>query len=112
MPENETDVDLSESEVDVRVPLDGEDWEIALQPYKGNPSAALSLGFRLIVLRSYLSVEPLKIQEAIAAIDLAVEVLFPHTQFHDLSLDFFRKVIEGKVTFEEEQKLKALGVNF
>ncbi len=72
MPDNQTD----EPE-----PLDYEDWEIALEPYKRNLGAALMLGFNLMVLKSYLAVEPLKIQEAIEGIDRAVEVLFPLTQF-------------------------------
>lgn len=92
--------------------LDPEDWEIALAPYEGHAGAALSLGFLLMVLRSYLSVEPLKIQEAIHAIDLVVEVLFSHTQFHEVSQELFRKVIEGKLTFEEDQKLRGMGIEF
>ena len=92
--------------------IDAEDWEIALAPYEGNPSAALSLGFRLMALKSYLTADPRKIQEAIAALDLAVEVLFLHTQFRELSLESFRKLVEGKLTFEEEEKLRAMGIEF
>lgn len=93
-------------------PLNTEDLEIALEPYKDNPGAALSLGFNLMILRSYLSVEPLKIEDAIKGIDLALEVLFPHTEFHIVSFDYFLKVIEGKLTVEQEQTLKALGIKF
>ena len=100
------------SENDNRGPLDADDWELSFVPYAGNPGAALALGFRLMVLRSFLAVEPLKIQEAIDGIDLAVEAVFPHTQFHELSLEFFRKVIEGELTFEEDQKLRAMGFEF
>ena len=28
-------------------PLETQDWELALEPYKGNPGSALSLGFNL-----------------------------------------------------------------
>ena len=103
---------MSENDQVVEEPLDAEDWEIAFAPYEGNPGAALSLGFRLMVLKSYLAVEPLKIQDAIKALDLAVEVLFPHTQFHGVSQELFRKVIEGKLTFEEDQKLREMGIEF
>jgi hypothetical protein len=92
--------------------LDTEDWEIAFAPYEGHPGAALMLGFHLMVLKSYLCIEPLKVQEAIEAIDRAVDVLFPHTQFHELSQDFFRKVIEGTLTFEEDQMLRSMGIEF
>lgn len=93
-------------------PLDAEDWEIALAPYEGNPGAALTLGFHLMVLKGYLSVEPIKLHEAINAIDLAVQVLFPHTQFHEVSQELFLKVIEGNLTLEEDQKLRAIGIQF
>ena len=92
--------------------LDADDWEIALAPYEGNAGAALSFGFRLMVLKKYLRADPHKVQEAIAALDLAVEVLFRHTQIHDLSLELFRKIIEGDLTFEEDQKLRAMGIEF
>ena len=46
------------------------------------------------------------------ALDLAMEVLFPLTQFHDASFNLFLKYSEGKLTFEEEQILGALGVKF
>jgi hypothetical protein len=91
---------------------DAEDWEIAFEPYKGHPGAALQLGFLLIILRSYLSVAPYKIDECIDALDLAVDVLFPHTEFHLVSQELFLKVIEGTITREEEQLLNALGIRF
>ena len=90
--------------------LDAEDWQIAFEPYNGNPSAALSLGYRFTTLKEYLTEEPPKIKETIAAIDLGIEALFPFTDFHNISLDLFRKMIEGQLTFEEEEKLRALGV--
>ena len=93
-------------------PLDTEDWEICFAPYTGHPDAVLTMGFNLMVLKSYLCIEPLRIQEAIDGIDRAVDVLFPHTDFHNITRDLFRKVIEGKLTLEEEQTLKALGAKF
>ena len=93
-------------------PLDTEDWELALEPFKGNPGAALMLGFNFMVLKSYLAVEPLKIQEANDGLDRGLEVLYPYTQFHAVSVRLFRKLIEGKLTLEEEEKLKALGIEF
>jgi hypothetical protein len=44
------------------------------------------------------------------ALDLAMEVLFPYTDFHKASFDLFLKFTDGKLTFDEEQMLKALGV--
>lgn len=90
--------------------IDAEDWQIAFEPYKGNPTAALSLGFRFTTLKEYLTDELPKVKEAIEAMDLAIEVLFPFTDFHSVSLDLFRKMIKGQLTVEEEEKLRALGV--
>ena len=93
-------------------PLDTEDWELALEPFKGNPGAALMLGYNFMVLKSYLAVEPLRIQQANEGIDRGLEVLYPYTQFHEVSIRMFRRLIEGKLTLEEEEKLKALGIEF
>jgi hypothetical protein len=90
-------------------PLDAEDWEIAFEPYEGQPGAALSLGFQLMILRSYLSVKPLRIQDAIEGIDCALDVLFPFTEFHEVSQGLFLRLVEGKQPRDEEKILEALG---
>lgn len=102
MPENEPENDTPD--------LDAEDWQIAFEPYKGNPSAALSLGYRFMVLKDYLTAKSPRVQEAIEAIDLAIDALFPFSDFHGVSQDLFRKMIQGQLTVEEEEKLRALGI--
>ena len=97
---------------DDRYPLDPEDWILAFAPYDGEPGAALSLGVNLMILRAYLSVMPLKISESVEALDRAMEVLFPFTEFHELSYDLFVRFADGKLTTEEEGILTALGVKF
>lgn len=92
--------------------MDREDWEAAFEPYEGNPSDALTLGCKLGMLRAYLDAQTIKCRHAIKALDLATEVLFPFTSFHSASFDLFIKFTEGKLTFEEEQMLNALGVKF
>jgi hypothetical protein len=64
------------------LPLDSEDWELALAPYDDNPGAALMLAFHLTVLKAYLDIEPLKIQEAVEGLDRGIEILFRYTGFH------------------------------
>jgi hypothetical protein len=90
--------------------LDRDDWEFALEPYEGNPRAALLLGFNVAVLRAYLDAQTIKCRKVIEALDLALELLFPLTEFHKASLDLFLKYMDGKLTFEEEQMLTALGI--
>jgi hypothetical protein len=95
-----------------RYPLETEDWILAFAPYDGEPGAALSLGVNLMILRAYLSVMPLKISESVEALDRAMDVLFPFTQFHEVSYDLFVRFADGKLTMEEEEMLKAMGVKF
>ena len=92
--------------------LDTEDWELAFEPYEGHPGPALTLGFNLTVLKSYISVEPLKIQEAIDTLDWAMEVLFHYSQFHELAYGLFHRLIRGQLTLEQEELLKSLGLKF
>jgi len=90
--------------------IDRDDWEFALQPYEGNPRAALLLGFNVAVLRAYLDAQTIKCRKVIEALDHVLEVLFPLTEFHKASFDLFLKYMDGKLTFDEEQMLIALGV--
>lgn len=90
--------------------LDRDDWEFALEPYEGNPRAALLLGFNVAMLRAYLDAQTIKCRKVIEALDQALVVLFPHTEFHKASFDLFLRYADGKLTFEEEQMLHALGI--
>lgn len=90
--------------------LDRDDWEFAFEPYEGNPRAALLLGFNVAVLRAYLDAQTIKCRKVIEVLDLALEVLFPLTEFHKASFELFLKYMDGKLTFDEEQMLNALGI--
>jgi hypothetical protein len=92
--------------------MDHEDWQVAFEPYEGNPSAALSLGFKLAILRAYLDAQTIKCRHAIKTLDLALEALFPFTSFHATSFALFIRLTEGKLEFDEEQMLNALGIKF
>jgi hypothetical protein len=92
--------------------IDREDWEIAFAPFDGNPGAALRLGFNVAILRTHLDGLLIKSRPVMESLDLAMEVLFPYTSFHDASFGLFVRLTEGKLTFEEEQMLNALGVKF
>ena len=96
----------------VSVPLDAEDWEIAFATLSEDPSAALSMGFNLMILKSYLTATPFKLHEAIESLDCAMEILFQHTDFHDISYALFVRLAGGKLTLEEEKMLRTLGVKF
>ena len=82
------------------------------EPYEGHPGDAQTLGCKLGMLRAYLDAQTIQCRQAIKALDLALEVLYPFTSFHDASCDLFIKYAQVGLTFEEEQMVKALGVKF
>ena len=107
MQNNRNTQDISE-----HAGIDTEDWEIAFEPYEGQPGPALTLGFNLTVLKSFIAVEPPKLQEAIDSLDWAMEVLFHHTEFHEIAYGLFHRLIKGQMTPEEEELLRSLGLKF
>jgi hypothetical protein len=92
--------------------MDCEDWQVAFEPNEGRPGNALTLASKLGMLRAYLDAQTIQCRQAIKALDLALEVLFPFTSFHGVSFDLFIKHTQVGLTFEEEQMAKALGVKF
>ena len=90
--------------------MDRHDWEIAFEPLEGTGYAAIRMGFNIRTLRKYLDAQPFKPRPVMEALDLALEVLFPLTEFHKASFDLFLKSVDCELTFEEEQMLNALGV--
>ena len=90
--------------------IDRRDWELAFEPLEGTGYAVIKMGFNIRTLRKHLDEQLFKPRPVMEALDLAMEVLFPLTDFHKASFDLFLKFTDGKLTFEEEQMLKALGV--
>jgi hypothetical protein len=90
--------------------MDCGDWELAFEPLKADPYAAIRMGFNIRMIYKYLDAQLFKPRPVMEALDLAMEVLFPFTEFHKTSLELFLKFTDGELTFEEEQMLNALGV--
>ena len=90
--------------------MDSGDWELAFEPLKGDAYAAIRMGFNIRMIHKYLDAQLFKPRPVMEALDLAMEVLFPFTEFHKTSFELFLKFTDGELTFEEEQMLKALGV--
>jgi hypothetical protein len=88
--------------------LDPEDWRIALKPYEGNPQAALTLGIHLVELKRRIS--ELNMHGVLEAINVAIDCLYSHSQFHGVGRDLFESAIEGKLTSDKESLLRQLGV--
>nr|AUN36127.1 hypothetical protein [uncultured bacterium] len=108
------DVTTDEEEA-YRFPLplvERDQWELAFEPLKADPYAALQLGRYFTTMRKYLEARLIKPQAIIEAFDLAREVLFPLTDFHKSSFDLFKRLTEGDISTEEEDMLKAQGIRF
>lgn len=90
--------------------LDAEQWEIVLKVYAGHPVTALTLAYQLIEIKQSLQGGKKGVADAITALDLAIESLFPHTDFHKVGHKFYHRTIEGTLKPEHEEKLRQLGV--
>jgi hypothetical protein len=87
---------------------EAENWKIAVKVYAGQPVSALLLAYQLVAIKQ--SLERGRKGEAIESLDMAIDSLFQHTDFHRVGHKFFRRTIEGSLTPKQENKLRELGV--
>jgi hypothetical protein len=99
---------MSQNDQNVEFVLDTEDWEVAFEAYKGHPFAALQLAFHFTELKQ--EINSLRMHEALAAIDRAVDCLYAHSEFRIVSRDLFLTAIEGRLTTDREELLRQLGI--
>ena len=98
---------------DSQSPLpDTEDWQIILEPYFAHPETALGLARGLAAIRQWLKAKPPNVLWTIDSLDLAIEVLFEHTQFHSGAYDLYQTMIEGRADRAHEALAESLGVKF
>jgi hypothetical protein len=71
--------------------LDTENWKIVFKVYAGHPISALTLAYQLIAIKQSLQRGKKGIPDAIAGLDLAIEGLFPHTDFHKMGRKFYHR---------------------
>jgi len=107
--QNNPNTDDTDTQIDP-FEMDRLDFELAFEPLEKNTYAVLKLGFIFALMRKQLDAQLFKPRPVMDALELAMEVLFPLTQFHDASFNLFLKYSEGQLTIEEEQILNALGV--
>ena len=90
--------------------LDAENWKIVFKVYAGHPVLALTLAYQLIAVKQSLQRGQKGIPDAIAGLDLAIEGLYQHTDFHKMGRKFYQRTIEGTLKPEQEERLRKLGV--
>lgn len=87
-----------------------EQWKLVLEVYAGHPVTALTLAYQLIELKQSLERGTKGIPEAISGLDLAIEALYLHTDFHKMGRKFYRRTIAGNLKLKHQEKLRELGV--
>lgn len=88
--------------------LNPNDWKCIFQVYARDPSSALELAYQFIELKKSLKRGPKGIPDAIAALDQALETLYPHTDFHKLGHRLYHRTIDSTITQKEEDLISAL----
>lgn len=90
--------------------LEGENLKIALALYSGHPIPALLLAHQLTAIKQCLQRGRKGVPDAIAGLDLAIEALYPHTDFDKVSRKLYLRRLEGTIKPDQEEKLRQLGV--
>jgi hypothetical protein len=85
--------------------LEAENWAIALELYEGNPDDALLLAHQLMAIKQCLKRGRKGVQDAIEGLDLAIDSLYLHTDFHNVSHKLYLLRLEG--TIKPSQRRKA-----
>jgi len=89
---------------------DTEDWETVFKIYEDHSALAFSLAHHFIAVKEYLEGDRKSIPEAKAAIDEAVDCLYGYTDFRRVSHELFRAAVEGRITTDQEEAIRELGI--
>ncbi len=92
--------------------LTAEHWKTVLEVYAGHPVDALLLALQLTELKHSLKRGRSGVADAIAGLDLALEIIYLHTDIHKVSYKLYRQRLEGTLKSKQEEKLRELGVRF
>ena len=90
--------------------LEAENLKIALNRYEGHPIPALLLAHQLLAIKQCLQRGKKGIPDAITGLDMAVDTLFPFTEFYRVSHQLYMRRLEGTLKPREEEKLRQLGL--
>lgn len=90
--------------------LEAENWKIALKRYEGHAIPALLLAHQLMAIKQCLERGRKAIPDAIAGLDLAIEGLYQHTDFHKMGRKFYHRTLEGTLRPEQQDILRKLGL--
>ena len=92
------------------IPLDADDWDVVFALFKDHPYAALNLAYHFARLKQLLTGKLSDIPEAIAAIDRAIDRLYEHSEFRNVSHTLFRQTAGGALRAATEKTVHGLGI--
>jgi hypothetical protein len=75
--------------------LEAENWKIAVKHYEGHAIPALLLAHQLMAIKQCLQRGKKGIPDAIEGLDLAIDSLYPHTDFQKVSLQTISTEVGG-----------------
>jgi len=75
-----------------------------LKVYAGPPVSALTLAYQRIAIKQTLQRGPKGTSDAIASLDLAIDSLFPHTDFYKIGHKLYMRTIEGTLKTSARRK--------
>ena len=90
--------------------MEAENWRIALERYTSDPISALLLADQLMAIKQSLQRGRKGIPDAIARLNLAIDGLYPHTDFHKARHRLYLRSLEGNLKPKQEEKLRQLGI--
>ena len=90
--------------------IEPENWKIALELYKGHSTSALLLAHQLIALKQCLRRGKKGIPDAISGLELAIDGLYVHSNFHKVGHKLYLRRLDGTLKLTQEEKLRQLGV--
>ncbi len=93
-----------------RIMFEKENWKIALELYKGHPIPALLLAHQFMAVKQCLQRGQKGIPDAMSGLDIAIDSLFPYTDFFKVSRKFYMQRLNGTINPKLEEKLRELGV--
>lgn len=90
--------------------LEAENLKIALERYDGHPIPALLLAHQLMAIKQCLQRGKKGIPAAIDGLDLAIDNLYPYTDFQKISYKLYLRRLKGTIKPKEEEQLRELGL--
>jgi hypothetical protein len=90
--------------------LEAENLKIALDRYDGHPIPALLLAHQLMAIKQCLQRGKKGMPDAIDGLDLAIDNLYPHTDFQKISYKLYLRRLKGTIKPKEEEQLRELGL--